>query len=337
MNNQPNWTKIKQALKDSVIAPDFQHYSSTVFIGVSFDTGLEIFRYILEIKLPNHDETKSVFSNLEQYASGQQNKDILKELVINYEPFLKKLFEIIGLPFTQNSNKPKAPALGWCYNNLFSKLSVTNPQKDIFFASTVSGKIETPTHKSSDFASAFLTDSTGFGKALHSSYHLRNSNIHNDSPLIPREISEYITDCLASYFYFVFKYYTELCSKIQSNDLQPPQILTIKNLASLSGGAYNPVIENEVKRDNIIQTIEQKLNDLDVLFIEGEDGIGKTTILHQFVAKYPNNCFAYFVDGKDSKTYSNLSILKVLCNQINFSNKNYELEEVIDIRVGEMM
>ncbi len=95
MNNQPNWNKIKQALKENIIEPDFQQYASTAFMGVNFDTGLEIFRYILELKLPNHDETKSVFDKLELYANGQQNKDILKELVYNYEAFLKKIFEIL--------------------------------------------------------------------------------------------------------------------------------------------------------------------------------------------------------------------------------------------------
>ncbi len=332
MDNQPNWNKIKEALKESIIEPDFQQYASTVFMTVNFDTGLEIFRYILELKLPNHDETKSVFNKLELYANGQQNKDILKELVINYEPFLKKLFEIAGVPYTTNPRNPKAPALSWCYNKLFSKLIIPQtPQKDKFYATTISGKVVTPKYRSLDFATGFLTDSTEFGKALHSSYYLRNSNIHNNSPLITREISNYITDYLTSYFYFVFKYYSELCVVIPSNDLQSPLTLSLKDLASLSGGAYNPEVENEVKRENIIQTIENKLNDLDVIFIEGEDGIGKTRILHQFVAKYPNNCFAYFIDGKDSNTYSNLSILKVLCNQIHFSNKNHELEEQVDI------
>lgn len=327
MNNQPNWNKIKKALKENFIEPDFQKYSSTAFQGVNFDTGLEMFRYILELRLPNHDENKSVFEKLELYSNQQLNKDILKELVLNYEPFLKKLFEIIQVPH----NSPKAPALGWCYNKLFTKLSIPqSPQKDEFYATNVNGKVEKPTYLSSHFLSGFLTDSTEFGKNLHSAYYLRNSNIHNDSPLNTREISDYVTDCITSYFYFVLKYYQELLSVIQSDDLQPPLILTIKNLASLSGGAYNPDIENEVRRDNIIQTIENKIKDLDVLFIEGEDGIGKTTLLHQFVAKYPENCFAYFIDGKDSNTYSNLAILKAFCNQLHFVNKGYELEEEVN-------
>ncbi len=323
MNKQPNWLQIKQSLKENSIEPDFQEYVTTVFSGVDFDKGLEIFRYILEKKLPNHDETNSVFEKLQNYSKGQQNKDILEKIVAKYEPFTKKLFEIIDTP---SPNRPKAISLGWCYNKLFSKLAIPQtPQKDEFYATTVNEKIEYPSYKSSHFSSEFLTDSTNFGKSLHSAYHLRNSNLHNDKPLKTREISEYITDCLNSYLYFTFKYYDELVSAIPPDDLIPAQTLTIRDLASLSGGAYNPDIENEVKRDNILQTIDEKLKDLDVLFIEGEDGIGKTTIFHQFVAKYPNNCFAYFIDGKDSNTYSNLAILQALCNQLHFKNKGYEL------------
>lgn len=159
----------------------------------------------------------------------------------------------------------------------------------------------------------------------------RNLKIHNDLPLTTRQISDYTTDFLNSYLYFIFKYYKELIIAIPPDALIPSTTLTIKNLASLSGGAYNPIIENEVPRDNIIQTIEKKLESFDVLFIEGEEGIGKTTILHQFIAKHSNNCFAYFIDGKDSNTYTKLSILKALCNQVCFVNNGNELEEIVSL------
>ncbi|QQS30426.1 MAG: hypothetical protein IPM47_05635 [Sphingobacteriales bacterium] len=328
MKNQANWQKIKKALKENFILIDFQDFATTAFVGVDFDKGLEIFRYILEQKLPNHDETKSVFEKLELYADGQLNKDIFDGLIAKYEPFLKKMFEIIEMTYAPNPQRPKPIALGWCYNELFSKLSIPKtPQKDEFYATIVNGKIETPTHQSSHFTTNFLTDSTKFGKALHSSYHFRNSQIHDDPSFTNRKSQELITDTVNSYLYFTFKYYNELSTKIPPNDLQPSSTLTIRDLASLSGGAYNPDVENEVKRDNIIQTIENKIKNLDVLFIEGEEGIGKTTILHQFVAKYPNDCFAYFIDSKDSSTYSNSSILKAFCNQFHFVKKGCVLEE----------
>ncbi|MDD2636642.1 MAG: NACHT domain-containing protein, partial [Bacteroidales bacterium] len=330
MKNQANWQKIKNSLKETFIEPDFKIYKTTAFSGVDFDKGLEIFRYILEQKLPNHDETKSVFEKLELYASGQQNKDILEELIGKYEPFLKKLFDINNSPF------PAGKALGWGYNKLFDKLSIIASNRSVptirnnFYDTQTSGGVEKPVFLSPHFNN-LLTDNTNFGKSLHSSYHLRNSNIHNDPHINNRIISEKIADAINSYLYFTFKYYNELCAIIPQNELQPPSTLTIKDLASLSGGAYNPDIDNEVNRGNIIQTIENKIKDFDVLFIEGEEGIGKTTILHQFIAKYPNNCISYFIDDKDSSTYSNTSILKALCNQIHFANKDSELELEVNV------
>lgn len=333
MNNQYNWQQIKQALKDNFIEPDFQPYSTNAFAGVDFDKGLEIFRYILEIKLPNHDETSSVLEKLNLYAKGNQNKDILEKIVHKYEIYIKKLFYLLSNPFSAKKG------LGHGYNELFDKLSIAASNRGIpsirndFFDTDSSSGVRKPTLLPTHFAS-LLTDSTKFGEHLHSSYHNRNLTIHNDLPSYTRRIAEYITDFLKSYLYFTFKYYNELIEVLPLADLISPSTLTIRNLASLSGGAYNPDIENEVKRDNIIQTIENKLKDLDVLFIVGDEGIGKTTILHQFVAKHPDNCFAYFIDGKDTSTYSNLAILQSLSNQLCFISKGYTLEEDINFNIN---
>lgn len=330
MKKEANWLKIKRALKDNFIDTDFKDHVNSAFSGVDFDKGLEIFRYILEQKLPTHDVAKSVFEKLDKYADGQQNKEILEELISKYEPYLKKLFKKINSPF------PSEKGLSWGYNELFDKLSVIGSSKknptirNKFFDTDNSGMVQKPKFNAAQFEN-MINDGAKFGGILHSSYHLRNSNIHNDPSINNREISKYITDTINSYLYFTFKYYHELIAIISPNDLQEPLKLTLKNLASLSGGAYNPEIQNEVKRDYIIQTIENKIKNFDVLFIEGEEGIGKTTILHQFIAKKPNNCLAYFIDGKDSSTYSNASILKAICNQIHFVNRDSELEEEVKI------
>lgn len=314
-----NWTEIKEVLKDDFIDKDFQVYSSTAFAGVDFDKGLEIFRYILEMKLPNHDQTISVFEKLKLYASGQINKDILKGLVGGYEPFLKKLFYIKNTPF------PPGKTLRWGHDTIFNDLGTTQNNNNLFFQQSVIDGVKTATHDSSSFLT-LLPDSSGFGVSLHSSYHLRNSDSHNDPSIGTRLIPDNIIHCLNSYFYFTFKYYNELVSIIPADSLIAVQSVTIVNLASLSGGAYNPNIENEVKRDNIIQTIEKKITDFDVLFIEGEEGIGKTIILHQFVSKHSNNSFGYFIDVNDRDNYSIISILQSFCRQMHFEIKNDFLE-----------
>ena len=80
MNKEYNWQQIKQALKESFIEPDFENYSTTAFVGVDFENGLEIFRYILEQKLSNHDETSSVLEALQLYAKTTQNKGYCIEM-----------------------------------------------------------------------------------------------------------------------------------------------------------------------------------------------------------------------------------------------------------------
>lgn len=318
MKNHINWTKIKQELHESFIEQDFKRYATTVFEDINFDTGLEIFRYILEQKLPKHDETTIVFNKLQIYEQGIQNKDILKGLVLGYEPFLKKIFHTKKTPF------PIGTALGNIYRTIFDDLSISQSDINRFFDKIDLNSLITTTETTPDFTN-FLSDGSSFGSSLHFTYHLRNSDIHNDPAINTRTIPDYITNCLKSYLYIVFRYYNELLEEISPDDLIPSDTLTIINLATLSGGAYNPEIKNEVKRDNIIQTIDKKLMDLDVLFIEGEEGIGKTTILHQFINKYPNQCFAYFIDVKDSDSFSNLSILQSYCNQLHFEIMNDEL------------
>lgn len=333
MNNQYNWQQIKQSLKNSFIEPYFSQYSKTAFKGVDFDNGLEIFRYILEQELKNHDKSRGIFEALQLYKDKTNFEKILDNLSSKYEPFTKKIFEILNTKYISNGNNSMPPALLWCYQNLFAKQPSVIPVQRVkdFKAFSLNDKISRPNFPSDNFETNFLTDNTSFGKDLHKAYHFRNSEIHNDPNVNTNDTLDYVKAYIICYLYFTFKYYNELIAIIPSDDLISHTTLTIRNLASLSGGAYNPDIENEVKRDNIIQTIEKKLESFEVLFIEGDEGIGKSTILHQFIAKHPNNCFAYFIDGKDSNTYSNLSILKALCNQVYFVNNGYELDEIVSI------
>lgn len=331
MKDKFNWTQIKQALKDNFIEPSFKKYSNTAFLGVDFDKGIEIFRYILEQELEYHDKNETVFEALQYYADKTNFEKVLDSLSSKYEPFTKKIFTILNVTFTPtNTNKQMPPALWWCYSNLFTKLPspIIAQRISDFKSFKLNGKVSLPDFSSDSFRTNFLTDNTIFGKELHNTYHFRNSEIHNDPNVNTNDTVNYVKDYITCYLYFTFKNYNELIAIIPPDKLNHTEKLTILTLATLSGGAYNPVIENEVKRDNIIQTIEKKLYDLDVLFIEGEEGIGKTALLNQFVRKNPNNCFAYFIDVKDSDDYSILSILQTFCNQMHFETKKEELQDL---------
>lgn len=58
----------------------------------------------------------------------------------------------------------------------------------------------------------------------------------------------------------------------------------------------NPV-ENEIIRKGILELIENRLEDNNILCLYGDDGVGVTTLLSQFVQKHATNCVSYFYDG----------------------------------------
>ncbi|MEC7784898.1 MAG: hypothetical protein VYB38_15900 [Bacteroidota bacterium] len=60
MTKKPNWIKISRALEENFLTPDFGEYSSSVFSNVSFKKALEIFRYIIELRTPDNDESTSI-------------------------------------------------------------------------------------------------------------------------------------------------------------------------------------------------------------------------------------------------------------------------------------
>lgn len=324
--NHTNWTKVKASLKENFINIDFAGNSS--FNTVDFDKVLDLTQYILAKKSIDHDETVSVIEAINSYAEGIQNKDVLEKLVSKFEPFCKKLHVIIGTVFVPS--KPGAtPALGWCLNQLFAKQvpSISRSKIHEFFDTGTIGTIESPSHDATYFRTGFLTDGTPHGEHLHRTYHLRNSNIHNDKPIITRQLTEMLVSAINSYLYVVSKYYNELTTAVPDADLIVSEELVVKNLASLSGGAYNPIVINQVLRDGVIHTIENKLANNQMLFLDGAIGIGKTTIIKQFIEKHPNNCFSYFIDGNDKNTYSIKSILRDLSNQLHFHNSGQELNE----------
>ena len=53
----------------------------------------------------------------------------------------------------------------------------------------------------------------------------------------------------------------------------------------------------EIIRKNYLDYCESKLEECNVLCVTGEDGVGVTTFLSQFVKKHANNCVSYFNNG----------------------------------------
>lgn len=85
-------------------------------------------------------------------------------------------------------------------------------------------------------------------------------------------------------------------------------------------------------RDNYIDIIQKKLNTCDVLFLKGEAGIGKTTILASFVNETSINAISHFISVSDMFTYTPFYFKQNIANQIQFyATDKCEYKEIMEI------
>lgn len=86
--------------------------------------------------------------------------------------------------------------------------------------------------------------------------------------------------------------------------------------------------KNSIYRDNFIDCIEKSFDDGEhIIVIDGEEGIGKTTLLTQFAQKYCNDSFLMFIGSKCSWDYNAQIRIDDLCRQIHFYiNKDVYLD-----------
>ena len=91
--------------------------------------------------------------------------------------------------------------------------------------------------------------------------------------------------------------------------------------------SYPTLEEPTVYREGVIDTIERILKDsIDLVLIEGDENIGKTTTLAQFAKKNNSNCISYFIKPTSRWSYRPDFILIDICNQIQWIlNKDKEL------------
>lgn len=92
----------------------------------------------------------------------------------------------------------------------------------------------------------------------------------------------------------------------------------------------------EIFRDEFITTIETMLEgEVEVVFLEGKVGIGKTTILSQFAREYRNNVLSLFIRPTSRMAYDPDLITWDLCNQIEWVLNKKRLEDID--KVGEAL
>ncbi len=91
--------------------------------------------------------------------------------------------------------------------------------------------------------------------------------------------------------------------------------------------------ELEIPRVSSIDAIEDMFkNGVHVVVVEGEEGIGKTTLLSQFARHHPNNTFSLFIISTSRLGYDPDTLRGDLCTQLEWAlhQKDLEISESVD-------
>jgi hypothetical protein len=101
------------------------------------------------------------------------------------------------------------------------------------------------------------------------------------------------------------------------------QIVDITNICR----SYPQLADPQIGRDNVIQLLDTMLDsDLQLLTIEGAEGIGKTTLLAQFAKHHGDKCFSVFVRPTSKFAYDPTVIRQDMCDQMNWFLTATELD-----------
>lgn len=93
-----------------------------------------------------------------------------------------------------------------------------------------------------------------------------------------------------------------------------------------------PIVKNEVYREALVETIEEYFNDdVKFVYVSGEPGIGKTTLLSQFSSKNKSKSFILYIDQDNKFSLNYDSIIKDFYIQISvFLGDNYSTGDTVD-------
>jgi hypothetical protein len=93
--------------------------------------------------------------------------------------------------------------------------------------------------------------------------------------------------------------------------------------------------ENYIDRNNMLDTIDSILQgSADIVIVEGEGGIGKTTLMSYFARRYPLNAISFFINSSSKYGYDPELVKFDICNQINWLLTQTELESSENIDEG---
>ena len=82
----------------------------------------------------------------------------------------------------------------------------------------------------------------------------------------------------------------------------------------------------EINRDNYLETIEKIFQDgVQIIVLEGEEGIGKTTIMGKFAFRHPLNTFSLYIKPGSRWTSDPVMLKLDFCNQLEWALHRVEL------------
>ncbi|PLT28206.1 ATP-binding protein [Peribacillus deserti] len=96
--------------------------------------------------------------------------------------------------------------------------------------------------------------------------------------------------------------------------------------------SFPSLSNNDLNRENILDTIDLIFeSETDVILLEGQEGIGKTTVLTQYSMRHPDNAISLFIKPSSRYGYDPQLLKFDLCNQLQWLTKNKEIKNLEDI------
>lgn len=87
-----------------------------------------------------------------------------------------------------------------------------------------------------------------------------------------------------------------------------------------------PELKEHVSRDGLINTIGMYLEENDVVYVYGEEGFGKTSVLAEFVKRSEKNCIALSIDPINKYSYYLESLIRDVVIQVKiYLNQEYDV------------
>lgn len=117
------------------------------------------------------------------------------------------------------------------------------------------------------------------------------------------------------------------------SDMKDSQVVELPQICR----SFPEMSKSEVCRDNLVDTISLWLEDeIELVLIDGDPNIGKTTLLSQFARKYPKQTFSLFLRPA-SRWSCDPEILRYdLANQLEWVLSGKELSQDVLIDAGEL-